>query len=678
MAWGSLMSSDDDDEFPDLNLIARRARQQKSATAQPEPAPEPDTARKESAPTGSSKSKSRRLVKPSFAASSSNGTPLRRRKLGDSEPVDNPLFRKWSADLAEPRTRTSRVSSRETKPKTLDAYRAERVESDEASEESDDDVFVRRRQPARSLARKPQRSRADSLIKTEAILSVTELDDEGRSVEETLEISAIISEGGEQSSDDDESEEESEFVTALSEGVESDSDFQSSGELDTSVSPRRSRNPAPKNLATIQLPPPQGPPRSDIQTTKALRKRSAQGNDASQEPARPRTPPKANLRPTHATAEDIENHFQKLRLYKDELDESPEVKPKDKLEPVTPRKTLQTSPTKTSTIPPSPWKAEHKEFWDVGIQNEWIDRHSPPKRSPKKLDLTAGADKMDAPKQKLGTSPEKKTTKKAFAQVRDKIAHDFLHELDERVTSGQLSRLTAATGGLQIKWSSTLQTTAGRAHWKCKEVRTMTQQPDGEFLTVKERRHEGWIELAAKVLNNEDDLMNTVAHEFCHLAVFMLNGKPKFAHGSEFKSWGQKCMDVFSTQGIVVTTKHNYDIDFKFIWRCVDCSCEVKRHSKSVNPEKQRCGRCRGVLEQIKPVPRANGKGRTAYQDFVSKEMKDLKAEGRALSFKDMMAIVSARWKTQQEASKGTSADKQLQGLEQELESPFVVDLTTD
>ncbi|KAF3015370.1 hypothetical protein E8E14_011924 [Neopestalotiopsis sp. 37M] len=674
MAWGELMSSDD--EFPDLQVVAKRVRQPKLPAAQSGSA----TASKEDSPAKENKSASRRLIKPSVSASLTNGTPLRRRKLVDSEPLDNPLFRKWSADLTEPKARTSRVSSRETRPKTLSAYRAEHVDSDEASEQSDDDVVVRRRQPTRPATRKPQRQRADSLIKTEAVLSVTELDDEGKSVMETLEISAIISEGGEQSSDD----EESEFVTALSDGLEagsesnSDSEYQSPGGSDVSSEASRPTSPSMRTLATARLPPPQARPKRSIPATKTEREKDFKDADDDQEPDMPSTPPKRNSRPTYATAQDIENHFQKLRLYAEELDDVPEPKPSTQLEPMTPRKTLQASPRKAPKIPPSPWKAEHKEFWDVGIQNEWIDKHSPAKRGPQKLDLTAGADKKVTLKQKYGTSPEKKTAKKAFEQTREKMAHDFLHELDERVTAGQLSQLTAATGGLQIKWSSSLQTTAGRAHWKCKEVTTKTQQPDGEVKSVKERRHEGWIELAAKVLNNEDDLMNTVAHEFCHLAVFMLNGKPKFAHGAEFKSWGQKCMDAFHSRGIVVTTKHNYEIDFKFIWRCVDCTCEVKRHSKSVNPEKQRCGRCRGILEQVKPVPRANGKGRTAYQEFVSKEMKDLKAEGKALNFKEMMAIVSARWKAQQEGNKTNPGDKQLQGLEQELEGLEVTDLTSD
>jgi SprT-like zinc ribbon domain len=34
------------------------------------------------------------------------------------------------------------------------------------------------------------------------------------------------------------------------------------------------------------------------------------------------------------------------------------------------------------------------------------------------------------------------------------------------------------------------------------------------------------------------------------------------------------------------------------------CGAEYGRHSKSIDPAKQRCGRCRGVLRQVRPRPR--------------------------------------------------------------------------
>lgn len=666
--------SSSDDEFPALQVVAKRARQRKLTATQLEL----NTADKENTTPRSTTVKGKQPGKTNVPTSLSEGTPLRRRKLGVAQVLDNPLFRKWSEDATESRSRSarsSRASSREIKQKTPEISESVLQEGEDSIEESDDDVFVRKRKPAHPAVQKSRPQRVEGRIKTEALVSVIQLEDDAKTIEETLEISAILSEGERHTSSD----EESEFVTALSEGVESEPNYESPSEFDFVPKSQRSKSPNSQRLKPVQIPPPKDILRKEIEARKTPAMQKEKNGNADGDSSAPQTPPRVRSRKAPAKTSTLEEDFNKLKLYADDLDASPETKPQPQLFPVTPRKTLQNSPFRAPHIPPSPWKVDHKEFWDVETQNEWIDRHSPPKRSPKKLDLMAGPDKKEALKKRYGTSPEKRDAKKAFDQAKERLAQDFLEELDKRITSCQLAELTAESGGLRIKWSTSLQTTAGRAHWKCKEVTTKVQQPDGSYRSTRERKHEAWIELAAKVLTKEDDLMNTVAHEFCHLAVFMLNGKPKFAHGAEFKSWGQKCMDEFSSRGIEVTTKHNYEIDFKFIWRCADCTCEVKRHSKSVDPIKQKCGRCHGQLEQVKPTPRAGAKGRSAYQEFVSQEMKVLKAEGKGLSFKEMMATVSARWKAHQQANQtGKTADQGVKGLEEQLQGLAVTDLISD
>lgn len=656
--------SDSDDDFPSLQEVARRVRQQKAVglTASEK---QKATARE---PKGSAKPE----AKPKVPASLSKGTPLRRRKLGNPQASDISLFQKWNETANDSDARGSRVRSHEFKRRTSGPLSEELSES---TSESEDDVVVRRRRrPTRMAAQKPSRPPAEAVQKMETVVSVATLDEDVSKVEETVEISAIFTEGQQSSSGD----ETSEFVTALSFDGDSDYEFNSASEHESAPKGRRSRSPSNQRLRSVRLPPPKDTSSKTDACAMRPTKNQAQGAETSaKKSATPQTPEMEAIDATIGGQGKLEDNFKKLQLYTDELDDSPEPKPSARPDPVTPRKTLLRSPHKAPLIPPSPWKPEHKEFWDAEVQNEWVDKHSPPKRSPTKLVLEAG-DKKEHLKKKYGTSPQKRQAKKAFDQAKEALAEEFLRDLDERITAGQLGRLTAATGGMRIKWCATLQSTAGRAHWKCKEVTTTAQQPDGSLQsTTRERRHEAWIDLASKVLTNEDDLLNTVAHEFCHLAVFMLNGKPKFAHGAEFKAWGQKCMDAFGDRGIVVTTKHNYEIDYKFIWRCVDCLSEVHRHSKSVDPTKQRCGRCRGVLEQVKPVPRAAARGKTAYQEFVSKEMKVLKAEGRGMNFKNMMAEVSKRWKAQQ-GKKGPAADKDLRELEKEFEELGVVDLTSD
>lgn len=378
-----------------------------------------------------------------------------------------------------------------------------------------------------------------------------------------------------------------------------------------------------------------------------------------------------------------------FRFNEDSEPDEPSSKGNRKLsppsEPMTPKKTLPASPFKTPKIPKSPWKPEHKEFWDPEENFRWIDKHSPEKKpmSPKK---NQGQDGTKA-ETKL-TNAEKRATRKAFDAVKEEMARTFLQELDNRITNGQLIELTKDTGGLRITWSNTLNSTAGRAHWKCRTLSTTTTNTDGSI--SKHKQHYASIELASKVLANETDLLNTVAHEYCHLAVFMLNGKPKMAHGPEFKNWGAVCGRVFKDRGIVVTTKHNYEIEYKYVWKCADCTWDVKRHSKSVNTEIHRCASCKGRLQQIKPTPRNRGgqsptpsnpdtdreKGKkqattagkkqpSAWQQYVAREMKILAQTNKEIPSKDRMAFVSAKWRAlsqeEKQAQKGQTGLTELQ-----------------
>ena len=72
---------------------------------------------------------------------------------------------------------------------------------------------------------------------------------------------------------------------------------------------------------------------------------------------------------------------------------------------------------------------------------------------------------------------------------------------------------------------------------------------------------------------------------------------------------------------IRVTTKHSYAIHHKYLWVCAGtppnaardflnlpddggCGAEYGRHSKSIDTAKHRCGKCRGVLVMVRPLPR--------------------------------------------------------------------------
>ncbi|KAK4192277.1 SprT-like family-domain-containing protein [Podospora australis] len=319
------------------------------------------------------------------------------------------------------------------------------------------------------------------------------------------------------------------------------------------------------------------------------------------------------------------------------------------------------SPKKLPRIPSTPHRPSTDMFWSRDFVDDWNDQHSPKKQlfpdavksakrnkdgQPEKTEITTTTKKT--PAKKSTAAAQEREAKKVFSQTKTQIATSFLAELDQVITNNQLATLTAPTDGIQIIWSKTLNTTAGRANWKCQTTTTT----DG---IEKKKKHFASIELSDKVIDDELRLLNVVAHEFCHLANYMITGLTTNPHGKEFKEWGAKCEKHFGkTRGIVVTTKHTYEIDFKYVWSCVECLTEYKRHSKSIDPLRHKCGRCKGTLNQVKPVPRKSpeadgGDGVTAkkpseYQVFMKEQMRLIKAETPKTPQKDIMKIVAGRW----------------------------------
>lgn len=243
----------------------------------------------------------------------------------------------------------------------------------------------------------------------------------------------------------------------------------------------------------------------------------------------------------------------------------------------------------------------------------------------------------------------RKDAKKAFESTKHEMARGFLQELDKVITEGRLAELAESSGGIKINWTNKLNTTAGRANWKRETVRTKNQ--DGSDVSVQQRHHAS-IELAEKVIDDEHRLRNVIAHEFCHLANFMVSGVTGNPHGKEFKGWAARCSRAFGDRGIEVTTKHSYDIDFKYIWECSGCGLEYKRHSKSINPERHRCGGCKSELKQTKPVPRAGAGKPTEYQMFMKEQMKLLKDERPKSPQKEIMKLVADVWSSRQALTK--------------------------
>lgn len=193
---------------------------------------------------------------------------------------------------------------------------------------------------------------------------------------------------------------------------------------------------------------------------------------------------------------------------------------------------------------------------------------------------------------------------------------------------------------------------------------------------TKTKKRDYVIMLAKKVLTEEQQLRNTLAHELCHIAVFAFHEGNHPPHGKLFKSYAERFHSVYtqpsipSTERIQVTTYHDYDIDYKYRYICSSgCGVVLSRHSKSLDLRTHVCARCRSQLivlnrrefqkwqqepsKENRPDPSSLKQPSTPnpYREFVKEKFAEVRQElverdaGR-VSHGEIMTALSLRWKS--------------------------------
>ena len=374
------------------------------------------------------------------------------------------------------------------------------------------------------------------------------------------------------------------------------------------------------------------------------------------------------------------------------------------LSPVKPRgaRTPSPQPPKTTKrlpkIPATPFRKSDANFWDVEKVGTWNDLHSPAKTIPptpgaviancapltqifinlEDSDFTDGdsegesegsknsktsnelekfqksptttrttapptAPKPIAPptasKPRARKTPEERAaaaTQREFIKKREKIAADLVAEIDEKVGNGFLANHYAESGGIQLVWKRKFRTTAGMAHYG----NNKSLLSDGTVVRTPYAN----ILLSEKLLLTEQKLVDTVAHEVCHLLAGVI-GKSKTPHGTEFKKWGAKIEKALPERNIKIQTFHDYQPEKRYEWTCTNVACGYiyKRESKSIDITKYGCGVCQAKMVQTKPPPREYKE--TEWQRYLKDNRERIKAENPGVPANQIMKLVSAQYK---------------------------------
>ncbi|KAL3880125.1 hypothetical protein ACJMK2_032393 [Sinanodonta woodiana] len=195
----------------------------------------------------------------------------------------------------------------------------------------------------------------------------------------------------------------------------------------------------------------------------------------------------------------------------------------------------------------------------------------------------------------------------AFKKYKEELSSKLLRLFNETVFDGQLP------SDLPVIWNKRLLRTAGYCAYKYSASNS-------------EAKRSARIELSTKVCDSAERVRDTLIHEMCHAAVWLLNGA-KDGHGPYWKYWAKKA-NMAHPEIPVVARCHNYSISTKYIYRCTKCGYSVGRHSKSLDTEKKVCGYCHGNFELLSnksttSTPSVSG-GTPAPQKISSKNEEEI------------------------------------------------------
>ncbi|CAH8554858.1 unnamed protein product [Schistosoma haematobium] len=175
-----------------------------------------------------------------------------------------------------------------------------------------------------------------------------------------------------------------------------------------------------------------------------------------------------------------------------------------------------------------------------------------------------------------------------FKPNRSELAEKLYQIYNEKIFSNQLPPK------LEIIWSRRLLKTAGL----CKYMMRTSTHSNGTSNQVRIAQ----ILLSEKVCTTAERVRDTLLHEICHAAVWLINGLND-GHGRHWKSWANRVHRVWPKLP-VVSVCHAYTIDTRFTYRCTGCGVCINRHSKSLDITKKICGHCRSKFELLINTPK--------------------------------------------------------------------------
>ncbi|XP_023952049.2 germ cell nuclear acidic protein [Bicyclus anynana] len=166
----------------------------------------------------------------------------------------------------------------------------------------------------------------------------------------------------------------------------------------------------------------------------------------------------------------------------------------------------------------------------------------------------------------------------SFKTLKEQLSRRLFVEFNKMVFDN------AMDADLPIMWDTKLRSTAGTT------TNRLIKTSRGERIRTSS------IKLSTKVLDAAQRLRDTLIHEMCHAATWLIDGELRAGHGPVWKKWASRALRKFPELG-EISRCHDMEIHYKYCYKCTKCGYSIKRHSKSIDITKRCCGYCRGTFE---------------------------------------------------------------------------------
>ncbi|XP_072361576.1 germ cell nuclear acidic protein isoform X1 [Scyliorhinus torazame] len=212
---------------------------------------------------------------------------------------------------------------------------------------------------------------------------------------------------------------------------------------------------------------------------------------------------------------------------------------------------------------------------------------------------------------------------KNFKQNREELTQELYNLYNESVFQQKLPEK------LVITWNKKMRKTAGYC---------VTGQKRDGILQRYAR-----IELSEKVCDSAERLRDTLIHELCHAATWLINNV-RDGHGPFWKLYAQKSI-LIHPELPMVTRCHTYEINYKYTYQCSKCKNMIGRHSKSLDTQRFVCALCTGPLVLLTSMLKDGTpakKDLAPFAKFVKENYGSTKKEHKGLQHAEVMRKLSA------------------------------------